>query len=116
MASEETVNEPTVTYGTSDVFHDLGLPDADDLLAKSKLAIAIKTTIEEMGLTQTEAAARIGVDQAKISKIVRGRLSEFSTDRMVNYLLRLGLNVDLVIHNEAPKSTGHGTLNIIAYQ
>jgi predicted XRE-type DNA-binding protein len=111
MENEE-MSESAVTYGTGDVFHDLGLPDADELLAKSNLAIAIHDTIKQRGLTQVQAAELMGVDQPKVSKIVRGRLSEFSTERLLNYLLHLGLNIDIVIHKEAPKTQREGTISV----
>jgi predicted XRE-type DNA-binding protein len=111
MENEE-VSESAVTYGAGDVFHDLGLPDADELLAKSNLAIAIHDTIKKLGLTQVQAAALMGVDQPKVSKIMRGRLSEFSTERLLNYLLHLGLNIDIVIHKETPKTQREGTISV----
>jgi len=112
MAEESEVSETDVTYGVTDVFHDLGLPDADELLAKSKLAIAIHNTIEARGLTQSQAAALMGTDQGKVSKIIRGRLSEFSTERLLNYLLHLGLDVDIVIHKETFVAKREGTINV----
>ena len=111
MESKE-VSEPHVTCGTADVFHDLGLPDADELLAKAKLAIAIQTTIEDRGLTQVEAAEIMGIDQPKVSKIVRGRLGEFSTERLLNFLIHLGLDVDIVIHKQAPQTQREGTIHV----
>jgi predicted XRE-type DNA-binding protein len=108
----EGISETAVTYSTGDVFHDLGLPDADELVAKSNLAIAIHDTIKERGLTQGQAAELMGVDQPKVSKIVRGRLSEFSTERLLNYLLHLGLNIEIVIHKEVPKTQREGTISV----
>jgi predicted XRE-type DNA-binding protein len=111
MESEEVI-ENTVTYGTSDVFHDLGLPDADELLAKSNLAIAIYNAIQERGLTQARAAELMGIDQPKVSKIIRGRLSEFSTERLLKYLLLLGLNIEVIIHKEVAKDQREGTMSV----
>ena len=71
---ENEVNEPQVFYGSGNVFADLGLPDADEMLAKAGLASAILDVIEQRGLTQAEAAEKMGIDQPKVSKIVRGRL------------------------------------------
>lgn len=113
MEQEPELSEPTVTYGNGDVFHDLGLPDADELLAKSKLAIAIQSTIEARGMTKAQAAAMMGTDQGKVSKIIRGRLNEFSSERLLHYLVRLGLTVDVVIHKEPMPSMPRGGINIV---
>ena len=69
--------------GSGNVFADVGLPDAEDTLAKARLAEAIAEAIERRDLTQTETAAILGVDQPKISKIVNGRLEGFTQDRLM---------------------------------
>jgi len=112
MEKEPEVSELAVTYSTTDVFHDLGLPDADELLTKSKLAIAIQSTIEARNLNQVQAAKLMGIDQPKVSKIIRGRLSDFSTERLLNYLIHLGLDIDIVIHKETAHTLREGTINV----
>lgn len=84
--SEET----RVTPSSGNVFADLGLSDADQLLAKADLAIEITRIIEERGLTQVEAAELMGVDQPKVSALVRGRLDGFSMERLYRFLNALG--------------------------
>lgn len=110
--AENEVNEPTVFYGTGNVFADLDLPDADEMLAKAGLASAIQDVIERRGLTQLEAARVMGIDQPKVSKITRGRLKEFSTERLLNLLVRLGVDVDIVIHKQAPRAPRQGSINV----
>lgn len=111
MAGEE-VSESTVTYGSGNVFADLGLPNPEVRLAKAGLASAIQDVIELRALTQTEAARIMGVNQPKVSKIIRGRLSEFSTERLLNYLVRLGTDVDIVIHKKEPNVGREGTIHV----
>lgn len=94
------------------MFHDLGFPDADELLTKSKLAIAIQSTIEARNLTQVQAARLMGIDLPKVSKIIRGRLSDFSTERLLNYLIHLGLDIDIVIHKETAQTKREGTISV----
>lgn len=65
--------------GSGNVFADLGLPDAEELKAKSDLAIEIVRIIEERGLKQAEAAQILGVDQPKGSALVNGKLDGFSS-------------------------------------
>ena len=78
--------ENTITRGSSNVFADLGLPDADDLLAKANLALHIRRAIEARKLTQIQAAKILGLDQPKVSSIINGRLDGYSTDRLMRFL------------------------------
>lgn len=94
------------------VFADLGLPNAEEMLSKAKLASAIQDVIESRGLTQIQAAELIGVDQAKVSNIIRGHIGEFSTERLLYFLIHLGLDVDIVIHRHAPPTQREGTISV----
>ena len=78
--------DPVVEISNGNVFADLGLPDADELLAKAELAHEICAIIQREGLTPREAAGRMGIDQPKVSAIRHGRLKDFSTDRLVRFL------------------------------
>jgi predicted XRE-type DNA-binding protein len=91
-----------IKRGSGNVFADMGLPNPEERLAKAGLASAIQDVIEQRGLTQVQAAEIMGIDQPKVAKIIRGRMSEFSTERLLNYLIHLGIDVDIVIH-QAPR-------------
>ena len=92
-AEEEILME----RGTTDVFHDLGLADAEELLAKSKLARAITAAIKERKMSQSELARLTGIDQPKISNLMHGRISGFSSDRLMHILLKLDQDVVIFI-------------------
>lgn len=79
------------------MFADLGLPDADEALVKAGLAQAIADTIERRGLTQEEAGEIMGLDQPKVSAIVRGRLAGFSQDGLTRCVLARGNDVEITI-------------------
>lgn len=100
-----------VYYGSGNVFADLGLDNPEELLAKAQLAVTIHDIIEAKGLTQAQAAELMGIDQPKVSKIIRGRLSEFSTEWLLARLLNMGLDVDIVIHTSSPK-VGTGAIHV----
>lgn len=55
-----------ITRSIGNVFADLGLPDADELLAKADVAIESERAMAERGLTQAQAAALLGVDKSKV--------------------------------------------------
>jgi predicted XRE-type DNA-binding protein len=75
--------------GSGNVFADLELPDPEEALAKAGLAQEIAGTMDDRGLTQDEAARIMGLDQLKASDLSRGRLADFSSDRLRRSLLAL---------------------------
>jgi predicted XRE-type DNA-binding protein len=92
------MTEETQGFKSSDnVFADLGLPNADELLIKAELAHQISELIEVRQLTQTAAAELLGIDQPKVSALMRGKLSGFSVERLFRFLNALGNNVGIHI-------------------
>lgn len=83
------------------VFEDLGFPDAEERMAKALLSRWIDKQIEARGLNQTEAAKLLGVSQPDVSKLVRGRVSGFSLERLARMITALGYDVRITI---APKA------------
>ena len=92
MSNDEEI---PVAASSGNVFADLGLPNADERLLKAELAHAITRIISRQGLTQAAAASTLGTDQAKVSALVNGRLSGFSIERLLRFLL--ALDSDIVI-------------------
>ena len=88
-----------VTKGSGDVFADLGFSQGQrrNLRMRSQLMTALRGFIEKKGLTQAEAAKRLRVTQPRISDLMRGKLSRFSLDTLVNMSTDAGLEVDLRI-------------------
>jgi predicted XRE-type DNA-binding protein len=82
---------------SGNVFADLGLPNPEEMLAKAELAIKIAEILRQRRLTQVQAAAMLGVDQPKVSALIRGRLSGFSIERLLRFLLLLGTDVSITI-------------------
>lgn len=92
---------------SGNVFADLGLPDADEYLAKSDLAIQIFKIIRRRRLTQVAAGKLLGISQPKVSALLNGRLDGFSTDRLFRFLNTLGCDVRITISSTRTKSRGH---------
>jgi predicted XRE-type DNA-binding protein len=99
---------PEHQVGSGNVFADLGLANAPELQAKADLAWEITRTIEEKGLSQTEAAELLKVDQPKVSALVRGRLSGFSMERLYRFLNALGKDVEIVVRANTSRRSGPG--------
>ncbi|MBA3413846.1 MAG: XRE family transcriptional regulator, partial [Chloroflexia bacterium] len=77
------MNEASFTQSSGNVFADLGLDDADELLPKSELAWRIAERIQARGLTQKQTAAELGIDQPRVSDLLNGRLRRFSLARLL---------------------------------
>ena len=86
--------------GSGNVFADLEYPRPEEALAKAELAHKISKVIERRRLTQAEAAEILDVDQPKISALRRGKLSGFSLDRLVRFLVLLGSDVRIVVKDQ----------------
>lgn len=112
-AAARPIEGISVTRGSGNVFADLGLPNPEEHLAKAQLASMIDDVIRDRGLTQEEAAALMGIDQPKVSHLLRGRFSGFSTHRLMEFLNALGRDVEIVVR-AAPKSRKRGRLHVAA--
>jgi predicted XRE-type DNA-binding protein len=104
--------EQAVTAGSGNVFSDLGLPDATEALAKTRLAQRIADVIGERRLTQTQAAHVLGIDQPKVSALLCGRLTGFSTDRLFRFLNALDQDIEIVIREKPRGMRRHATVCI----
>ena len=100
-----------VTESSGNVFADLGLPNADERLAKADLAIAIKRELDERKWTQAQAAEYLFLTQPQVSKIRNGRLEDFSRDMLQKILRNLGIDVEISLHKRA--DGGIGTLRVL---
>lgn len=83
--------------GGSNVFADIGVPNAEEHLVKAKLVFKIQTIIKRRGLTQAEAAGLFGVRQPDVSKMVRGEFRQFSVERLMRFLVTLNQDVEIVV-------------------
>lgn len=102
-----------VHQGSGNVFADLELPDAEEMQAKALLCMQINTIIKKRHLTQTQAADLLGIDQPKVSALIRGRLKGFSMERLFHFLNLLGRDVQIVVKPK-PRSRQQGNLQVAA--
>src|SRR5262245_45763047 len=93
-AVEEAVQ---IERGSGNVFADLGLLNPDLALAKAALVQRIRDLIGERKLTQVKAAQLLGLDQPKVSALVRGRVEGYSIERLFRFLNALGQRVEITV-------------------
>ena len=98
------VNKRIEVQGNS--FADLGLPDAEERLAKAELAIRITETIRAAAHTDTHCESI----NRRFSRLLQAQLSGFSTERLM--LTRLGRDVEITI-KPTPRSRRQGRLRLV---
>ena len=101
-----------VYRSSGNVFADLGLPDADEYMAKSELAVRIFKIIKSRRLTQAAAGKLLGITQPKVSALINGRLDGFSTERLIRFLNALGCDVRISVSRPHPRKAGQ--LHVLA--
>jgi predicted XRE-type DNA-binding protein len=74
---------------------------AENMRLRAKLMIKLRNYIKQQGMTQEEAARRMGVTQPRISDLVRGKIDRFTIDMLVNMLSHAGIHVELVVDQAA---------------
>ena len=91
------------TRGSDNIFADLGFApaEAENLKMRSDLLIAIEMFYRKSGLTQAQAAKRLGITQPRLNALLKSRIDQFSLDALVNIASRAGLDVRLVIRKAA---------------
>lgn len=101
-----TINGVEVEMGSGNVFADLGLPEADKLKIKSGLVIEITKAMRKLGLTQKDAAERMGISQSKVSSMLRGDFTNLSERKLMDCLNRLGYDIEIKVR-PAAEPVGH---------
>ena len=97
IVSSEEISMNSVTRGSGNIFRDLGLPDSTNLEIKAGLVLRISRIIERRRLTQVQAARILGIDQPKVSMLLRGRYEGFSIERILRFLTALDQDVKITI-------------------
>lgn len=101
-----------IEHGSTNVYVDLGLGDAEEMLVKAQLATKIGDIIKRRKLTQVEAAELLGITQPKLSGMLRGQFRGISEVKMLECLTRLGRDVEIVVKS-APRSRTEGHLTVV---
>ncbi|HUD86534.1 MAG TPA: helix-turn-helix transcriptional regulator [Xanthobacteraceae bacterium] len=97
---------PKVEVGSGNIFADLGLPDADDMLLKSTIVIELRRLIKHRKLTQTAAAKLVDINQADLSKILHGHFRGYSEAKLMRMLTAFDQDVEITTrpHRKAGKA------------
>ena len=108
---KRTTDDPEkIEPSSGNVFADLGLPDPEVALAKARLVQQIRALIKAKSLTQARAGQLLGIDQPKVSALVRGRVAGYSLERLFRFLNALGQDVAITVR---PGASGVGSTVVV---
>lgn len=110
--SSSMADDIVVTRGSGNVFADLELPNPDEELIKARLAALVRELIDCQRLTQTAAAARMGIAQPDVSNLVRGRVNGFSLERLLEFVRALGSDVEIRVKMPDAEREGRMSLKV----
>lgn len=97
-----------IIHGTTNVFADLGYPDAAERQLKTRLAMKVNGLLKGRKLKQREIAPLLGIPQSKVSALVNYRLDQFSIERLMEFLTALDQDVEITIRSRRDtKKAGH---------
>jgi predicted XRE-type DNA-binding protein len=88
---------PEHEVSSGNVFADLGLPNADELLLKAQIVTEISRLMKLKKLTQANAAELTGIAQPDLSNLLRGKFRGFSIERLLLMLTAFGRDVEVVV-------------------
>lgn len=105
----------SIEQGSGNVYADLGMADAQEMLVKAKLASKIADIIKHSSLTQQQAAIVLAMPQPKVSMLLRGQFRGISEAKMLECLARLGRDVDIVVKPMRRRSAARplGQVNVV---
>lgn len=91
----------SIEASSGNVFADLGLPNADQRLAKAELARVIRAIVKGKSWTQRRAAEVLGIAPPDVSDLMRGKLARFSQERLERFLNALDMDVLIEVRPRA---------------
>jgi predicted XRE-type DNA-binding protein len=101
-----------IEHGSTNVYADLGLPDAEEMLVKAQLASKVGDIVKRRKLTQAQAAVLLGITQPKLSGMLRGQFRGISETKMSECLTRLGRDIEIVVKT-ASRSRTEGHVSVV---
>jgi predicted XRE-type DNA-binding protein len=100
------------TISSGNIFQDLGFANAEEKLAKVKLASVITDILEQQQITPQQAAQILGLELEQINNLTNGILKEFTIENLLSYLIKLGQNVEIMVTNQQPDKS-HPKINVV---
>ena len=97
--------------GSGNVFKDLEMPNPEEYLAKTRLALIIYNIITEKKFKHSKAARHLGISKQEVTALLNGRLDDFSIEHLFSMLRKLDRDIEIVVR-ERPADTPPAEINI----
>jgi predicted XRE-type DNA-binding protein len=93
------MSENTITQANDNIFLDLGFSaeEADNLLIRSQLMLALQNQIKHHGWTLDQTAQHLKHSNDQIVPLIQGKIGQFSVDTLITMLDRVGMTVKVEI-------------------
>ena len=113
-ATETLDSEPVEAHESyGNVFADLDLEEADELLARAKLGSQVRTILANQGLRQREIGKLLGIAQSEVAHLKNGEYNRFSEGKLLSFLKKLGGEVTIHLHFCQPQEQGYDASFVI---
>jgi len=86
-----------VEAGNSNIFADLGLPDAGPHFLKAQIVSEIYRLAAAKKLNQAQVGKRLGISQPEVSRMFKGHFREYSIERLMEFLTGFDRDVEIVV-------------------
>jgi predicted XRE-type DNA-binding protein len=90
-----------VHESATNIFADLGLPDAESHFLKAQIVAELHRLCAGRKLTQTKAGALMGITQPEVSRLFKGNFREYSVERLMTFLTAFDRDVEIVARPRA---------------
>lgn len=112
-----TEKEIEIEKGSGNVFKDLEVPNPEEYLAKTRLALIINGIITKSGITRHKAAKMLDLNKSEFSALQDGLLDDFSIQQLFSLIRKLDCDIEIVVRGRlANKPAGEINISMPFYE
>jgi predicted XRE-type DNA-binding protein len=100
------MSDNEIEISSGNVYKDLSMENADEMLVKAQFASTIQDIMDSRGLTQIQAAEMMGLPQPKLSRLLNGNFRGVSEFKMLECIAHLGRDIHITIGPESSMPCG----------
>jgi predicted XRE-type DNA-binding protein len=89
------------TISSGNIFQDLGFPNAEEKLAKVKLASVIADILEQKQIYPETAGKILGLEREQVDNLTNGILKDFTIEQLLMFLVKLGQKIEILVSDRS---------------
>lgn len=113
MNATKTSAGTATTQSGGNVFADVGLAEPELLQVRALLLTKVAALIADGKMSSAKVASLQDVDPLEVSALLNGKLSQFSTERLMGFLVALGYDIDIIVKKQS-KQRGPGRIQVLS--